>query len=48
VSLKGELETKIVYLPKGYPIHAQLQYKETWSTGLSIAKINYYENQTGL
>jgi hypothetical protein len=49
MSLKGgELETKIVYLVKGHPTHAQLQYDGTWATGLSIAKINYYGNQSAL
>ena len=27
---------------------AQLQYNGTWITGLNVAKINYYGNQTGL
>ena len=40
----GEIKTKMVYLVKGHPTNAQLQYNGTWSTGLSIAKINYYGN----
>jgi hypothetical protein len=46
MSLKrGELESKIVFLVNGYPTNAQLQYNGTWSTGLSVAKINHYGNQ---
>jgi len=49
MSLKGgELESKVVFLVKGYPTHYQLQYDGTWGTGLSVAKINYYGNQSGL
>jgi hypothetical protein len=40
----GEIETKMVYLVKGHPTNVQLQYNGTWSTGLSVAKINYYGN----
>jgi hypothetical protein len=43
-----DIETKIVYLVKGHPTHFQLQYDGTWGTGLSVAKINYYGNQSGL
>jgi hypothetical protein len=42
----GEIETKIVYLLKGNPATAYLQYNGTWITGRSIAKINYYGNQS--
>jgi hypothetical protein len=42
----GDIETKIVYLVKGHPTHFQLQYDGTWGTGLSVAKINYYGNQS--
>ncbi len=42
----GDIETKIVYLVKGHPTHAQLQYDGTEATGLSVAKINYYGNQS--
>ena len=38
--------TKRVYLVKEHITNAQLQYDETWGTGLSIAKINYYGNQS--
>lgn len=44
----GEIETKIVYLVKGHPINAQLQYNGTWHTGMSVEKIKYYGNQSGL
>jgi hypothetical protein len=44
----GEIETKIVSLVKGNPTHARLQYDGTWATGLSVAKISYYGNQSGL
>ena len=44
----GEIETEIVYIVKGHPTHFQLQYDGKWGTGLSIAKINYYRNQSGL
>jgi hypothetical protein len=44
----GDIETKIVYLVKGHPTHCQLQYDGKWGTGLSVAKINYYGNQSGL
>ena len=44
----GDIETKIVYLIKGHPTHFQLQYDGTWATGLSVAKINYYGNQSAL
>jgi len=42
----GDIETKIVYLVKRYSIRAQLQYNGTWITGLSVAKISYYGNQS--
>ena len=45
---RGELESKIVYLVKGHPTHAQLQYDGTWGMGLSVVKINYYGNQSAL
>ena len=44
----GDIETKIVYLVKGHPTHFQLQYDGKWGTGLSVAKINYYGNESGL
>ena len=44
----GEIKTKMVHLVKGHPTNDQLQYNGTWSTGLSIAKINYYGNEGGL
>jgi hypothetical protein len=44
----GDIETKIVYLVKGYPIHAKLQYDGTWGTDPSVAKINYYGNQSAI
>jgi hypothetical protein len=44
----GDIETKIVYLVKGHPTHFQLQYDGKWAKGLSVAKINYYGNQSGL
>jgi len=40
----GEIKTKIVYLVKGRPTNAQLQYNGIWSMGRSIAKINYDGN----
>jgi hypothetical protein len=43
-----ELKSKIVYLVKGYPTHAHLQYDGIWSIGLSVVKINYYGNQSAL
>jgi hypothetical protein len=44
----GELKSKIAYLVKGHLTNAQLQYNETWHTGLSVVKINYYGNQSRL
>jgi hypothetical protein len=44
----GNIKTKIVCLVKGSLIHAQLQYDGTWDKGLSVAKINYYGNQSAL
>jgi len=44
----GDIETKIVYLVKGHPSYAHLQYNGTWATGLGVAKINYYGNQSVL
>jgi len=44
----GDIESKIVYLVKGHPTHFQLQYDGKWGTGLSVAKINFYGNQSGL
>jgi hypothetical protein len=38
----------MVYLVKGHQTHAQLRHDGTWSADLSVAKINYYENQSGL
>ena len=43
-----DIESKIVYLLKGHPTHFQLQYDGNWITGISVAKIGYYGNQTGL
>ena len=34
----GEIKTKIVYLVKGHPTNAQLQYNGTWSMGLKRCK----------
>ena len=39
---------KIVYLVKGHPTNAQLQYNGAWITGLNVAKMNYYGNQSSL
>ena len=44
----GDIEIKIVYLVKGHVTHAQLQYDGAWGKGLSVAKVNYYGNQSGL
>ena len=44
----GDTELKIVYLVKGHKTHAQLLYDGVWGKGLSIAKINYYGNQSAL
>ena len=44
----GKITTKIVYLVKGYPTTAYLQCDGTWGMGLSVAKINYYGNQSVL
>jgi hypothetical protein len=41
----GEIETKIVYLAKGNPTPAHLQYDRTWGMGPNFEKINYYGNQ---
>jgi hypothetical protein len=45
---RGELESKIVFLVQGHSANAQLQYNETWRTSLSVVKVNYYGNQSGL
>jgi hypothetical protein len=44
----GDIETKILYLVKGHPTHFQLQYDGICGMGLSVAKINYYGNQSSL
>ena len=44
----GEIETIIIYLVKGHSTYFQLQYDGKWDTGMSVAKINYYGNQSGL
>jgi len=49
MSLKrGELKSKIVFLVKGHSTNVQLQHNETWRTSLSVVKVNYYGNQSGL
>jgi hypothetical protein len=44
----GEIETQMVYLVKGHPTNAQLQYYGIWGLGLSFEKIDYYGNQSSL
>jgi hypothetical protein len=41
----GDIETKIVYLVKGHPIHFPLQYDGTLGMDPSFKQINYSENQ---
>ena len=48
IAKSGDIESKVVYLVKGHPTHFQLQYDGKWGTGLSVAKINYYGNQSAL
>jgi hypothetical protein len=44
----GEIETKILYLVKGDPATANLQYDGTWGLDPNFEKINHYENQSEL
>ena len=43
-----EIKTKRAYLVKDNPTDAQLQYNGTWITGLNVAKMKYYGNQSSL
>jgi hypothetical protein len=41
----GDIESKIVYLIKGHPTNAHLQYNEICGMGPSFKQINNYGNQ---
>jgi hypothetical protein len=43
-----DIETKIVWLVKGDSTQVQLKYDGIRGKSLSVAKINYYENQSAL
>jgi hypothetical protein len=44
----GDIETKIVHMVTVYLTHFQLQYDGKWGTGLNVAKMKYYGNQSSL